>query len=39
MTRDTDTQISDNWDQLLWNIDINDEARYRAQGVQVRPLF
>ena len=26
--------VSDTWKQLLWNIDINDEERYRAEGVQ-----
>ena len=32
----TSQDITDTWQGMLWNIDINDEARYRAQGVQVR---
>ena len=31
--------ISDNWKQLLWNIDINDESRYRQEGVQAGGIF
>lgn len=30
----TSMDIKDTWVQLLWNIDINDEARYRQEGVQ-----
>ena len=30
----TSMDIKDTWEQLLWNIDINDETRYRAVGVQ-----
>jgi len=30
----TSMDISDTWQQLLWNIDINDEVRYRQEGVQ-----
>ena len=30
----TSMDIKDTWEQLLWNIDINDETRYRAPGVQ-----
>ena len=26
--------IRDTWEQLLWNIDINDESRYRQEAVQ-----
>jgi alpha-galactosidase len=30
----TGPDISDSWDSLLWNIDINDEERFRGPGVQ-----
>ena len=30
----TSMDVKDSWEQLLWNIDINDEERYRAEGVQ-----
>jgi len=30
----TSMDIKDTWEQLLWNIDINDESRYRQEGVQ-----
>ena len=30
----TSMDIKDTWEQLLWNIDINDENRYREPGVQ-----
>ena len=26
--------VSDNWNSLLLNIDVNDEPRYRQEGVQ-----
>ena len=30
----TSMDVKDSWEQLLWNIDINDEERYRSEGVQ-----
>ena len=30
----TTFDISDNWESMMWNIDINDEERYRQIGVQ-----
>merc|ERR1711970_70824 len=30
----TSQDIADTWDSMLWNIDVNDEARYRQEGVQ-----
>ena len=30
----TSMDIKDTWEQLLWNIDINDESRYRQEAVQ-----
>ena len=30
----TSMDIRDTWEQLLWNIDINDESRYRQEAVQ-----
>ena len=30
----TSPDISDNWESMMWNIDINDEVRFRKPGVQ-----
>ena len=30
----TSPDISDNWESMMWNIDINDEIRFRKEGVQ-----
>ena len=30
----TSPDISDNWDSMMWNLDINDEPRFRKSGVQ-----
>ena len=30
----TSLDITDTWQGMLWNIDINDEERYRQEGVQ-----
>ena len=30
----TSADISDTWESMLWNIDVNDEVRYRMPGVQ-----
>merc|ERR1712215_30337 len=31
----TSVDITDTWEGHLWNIDVNDEVRYRQEGVQV----
>lgn len=30
----TSADITDTWEGMLWNIDVNDEVRYRQEGVQ-----
>lgn len=30
----TTGDISDNWESMMWNIDVNDEVRYRQPGAQ-----
>ena len=30
----TSPDIEDNWKSMMWNLDINDEERYRQPGVQ-----
>ena len=30
----TGPDVSDNWESIMWNLDINDEIRFRKPGVQ-----